>query len=57
MSWTKPQRKDTWTKSLWAELPAELVVRIARFQVAVPGFRTQGVVLVTTLLDEKNVSR
>jgi hypothetical protein len=28
-------------------------VRIVRFQVAVPGFRTQQVVLVTTLLDEK----
>jgi hypothetical protein len=53
MAWPKPKRIRTWTKSLWAELPAEIVVRIVRFQVAVPGFRTQAVVLVTTLLDEK----
>ncbi len=53
MSWAKPQRKEGWTKSLWAELPQEIVVRIVRFRVAVPGFRTQEVVLVTTLLDEK----
>lgn len=53
MSWPKPQRPETWTKSLWAELPAEIVVRIVRFHLAVPGFRTQQVVLVTTLLDEK----
>jgi hypothetical protein len=53
MSWARPQRQETWTKSLWAELPVELAVRIVRFRVAVPGFRTQEVVLVTTLLDEK----
>ena len=52
MGWPKPQREDTWTKSLWAELPAEIAVRIVRFRAAVPGFRTQEVVLVTTLLDE-----
>lgn len=52
MTWAKPQRPETWTKSLWAELPAEITVRLVRFHVAVPGFRTQAVVLVTTLLDE-----
>jgi len=53
MKWAKPQRPETWTKSLWAELPAELAVRIVRFRVAVAGFRTHEVVLVTTLLDEQ----
>jgi hypothetical protein len=53
MTWAKPQRPETWTKSLWAELPAEITVRRVRFRVAVPGFRTHAVVLVTTLLDEK----
>lgn len=53
MTWAKPQRAATWTPSLWAELPAEIVVRIVRFQVAVPGFRTRAVALVTTLLDAK----
>jgi len=51
MNWAKPQRPATWTKSLWRELPAEITVRIVRFHVAVPGFRTEKVVLVTTLLD------
>jgi hypothetical protein len=54
MSWAKPQRRgETWNKSLWAELPDSLQVRIVRFRVRVPGFRTQKVVLVTTLLDIK----
>jgi hypothetical protein len=51
MVWRKPQRQATWTPSLWRELPAELAVRLVRFRVAVPGFRTHEVVLVTTLLD------
>jgi hypothetical protein len=52
MTWKKPQRKtETWDKALWSELPEELVMRIVRFRVSVPGFRTQEIVLVTTLLD------
>ena len=51
--WKKPPRgKNGWTKSLWAELPEKLAVRLVRFRIAIPGFRTQHVVLVTTLLDE-----
>jgi IS4 transposase len=53
MSWAKPGRESGWTKSLWDELPEQITVRIVRCKVAVPGFRTQEVVLVTTLLDEK----
>lgn len=53
MTWAKPQRPETWTKSLWQELPDQLAVRIVRFRVSVPGFRTEEVVLVTTLLDEQ----
>ena len=53
MTGPKPQRPETWTQSLWRELPAEIVVRIVRFRVAVPGFRTKAVVLITTLLDAK----
>ncbi len=36
MSWAKPQRPETWTKSLWHELPAELAVRSAGQQNALP---------------------
>lgn len=53
MVWAKPSCQATWTQALWSELPAELTVRLVRFRVAVPGFRTEDVVLVTTLLDEQ----
>jgi len=53
IEWKKPPRgKNGWTKSLWDELPATLTVRVIRFRITVPGFRTQTVVLATTLLDE-----
>jgi len=52
MRWAKPQRPKTWSKPMWDELPDELLIRIVRFTVAVPGFRTQEVVLTTTLLDQ-----
>jgi hypothetical protein len=42
-----------WTAEQWAQLPEELTVRLVEIQVAVPGFRTQTFVLVTTLLDAK----
>ena len=50
--WPKPQGPGPWEPSLWKELPDELTVRIVRFRVEVPGFRTEEIVLVTTLLDE-----
>ena len=53
VAWAKPPRgRHGWTKTLWDELPEQLTVRVIRFRTAVPGFRTQEVVLVTTLLDE-----
>ena len=53
MLWRKPQRRlATWSKTLWAELPAALPMRLVSFRVEVPGFRTEHVVLATTLLDE-----
>jgi hypothetical protein len=53
MTWAKPQRPKTWTQTLWRSLPDALEVRIVRFRVTVPGFRTHEVFLVTTLLDEQ----
>ena len=49
--WRRPQRTQTWDLALWRELPRELAVRLVRFQIECPGFRTETVVLVTTLLD------
>ena len=51
MIWKKPQRQATWTKEQWQELPATVTVRLVRCRVEVPGFRTEHLVLVTTLLD------
>jgi hypothetical protein len=51
--WKRPQTPETWEPELWAELPRELKVRIVRFRVAQPGFRTKTITLATTLLDEK----
>jgi hypothetical protein len=54
LTWRKPwrwQRPRYLSKALWKRIPAELSVRVVRFTLAVPGFRTQSVTLVTTLLD------
>jgi hypothetical protein len=54
MNLAKPRcRPDTWEKSLWDELPDEIKVRIVSFRIEIRGFRTQHIVLLTTLLDEE----
>ncbi len=52
MAWPKPALPQTWSRSLWSELPDALSMRIVRFKVSAPGFRTHEVVLATTLLDQ-----
>jgi Transposase DDE domain len=48
----KPKRRPKWmTAEAYAALPASILVRELRFSIAVPGFRTNKVTLVTTLLD------
>jgi hypothetical protein len=54
MVWPKPwpwQRPRFLPKTLWKLLPQQLSVRVVRFVLNVPGFRTKSVTLVTTLLD------
>jgi hypothetical protein len=51
--WKKPQRGETWDAALWSELPDSIEVRILRYKIEEPGFRTKEVVLATTLLDTK----
>jgi hypothetical protein len=50
--WHKPARPEAWTVEEYAALPETLTLRMIRLKVTAPGFRTQSVVLVTTLLDE-----
>lgn len=52
MVWKKPaQRTDAWSQEEWDALPATLELRLIRLRVSTPGFRTQTVTLVTTLID------
>ena len=55
--WSKgPFQGKLWTRAQWAELPAHLDVRVVEIRVEVAGFRTQKLVLVTTLLDAAQFS-
>jgi hypothetical protein len=49
--WTKPPRPEWMDATLYAELPAELLIRELRVKVQREGFRVEELVLVTTLLD------
>ena len=55
--WSKgPCQGQLWTRAQWEELPEHLEVRVVEIQVPVAGFRTQKLVLVTTLLDATQFS-
>ena len=50
--WEKPRhRARTATKKLWRSLPDHMTLRLICWPVSIPGFRTQHLFLVTTLLD------
>jgi hypothetical protein len=51
-TWHKGQQQSTiLTPQQWAALPAQIQVRIIRFTAVCRGFRSQHIILVTTLLD------
>jgi putative transposase len=49
--WARPQRPKWMSAAQYAALPIELTLREVRIRVAQKGFRTQSLVVVTTLLD------
>lgn len=50
--WLKPAQKPNWMSAeQYASLPSEIELRELRYQINKPGFRTQQITLVTTLLD------
>lgn len=52
LTWRKPLGQPRYLPhTLWQRIPKELTVRVLRFQLPVPGYRTQSVTLVTSLLD------
>jgi hypothetical protein len=56
-TWLKPPQKPRWLpRSWWKKIPAQLTVRVIRFQLSSPGYRPVSVTLVTTLLDAQKYS-
>jgi len=54
VEWTKNKKAPDWmSQEEWDRMPETLLVRQVEFRVEVPGFRTEKVTVVTTLLDEK----
>jgi len=54
--WDKPSRPQWMDEATYRQLPDTLTLREMRFQVTPPGFRTDTIVVVTTLLDPEEVS-
>lgn len=55
--WPKPVQRPEWmSRKTYRSLPGELELREMRVRVEQPGFRTESLVLVTTLLDPEAVS-
>jgi hypothetical protein len=51
-TWRKPARKPRWLpQSRWEKIPAQLTVRVLRYNLSCPGYRPEAVTLVTTLVD------
>jgi len=52
VTWTKPRcRPRGISKHLWDAIPKSLTLRMLHIQIEVPGFRTESIVVVTTLTD------
>jgi hypothetical protein len=54
ITWRKPREKPPWLpRSWWNKLPNQLTVRVLRYSLYRPGFRSRSMTLVTTLLDSQ----
>ncbi len=57
VSWPKPERPEWMDQETYDRLPQELEVREIHVNIDMPGFRTESLVVVTSLLDAKDYSR
>lgn len=57
VSWTKPEKPDWMDKATYERMPASIQVREVFVQVHQPGFRTESLVVVTTLTDAKKYTK
>jgi hypothetical protein len=55
--WQRPVRPQWMDEESYATMPKTLAVREVRIQVGIPGFRVQELVVVTTLLDQRQYRR
>ncbi len=56
--WTKPsQRSRAWSKEQFDALPQTLSLRMVRYRVEAPRFRSEEIVLITSLLDPRLYSK
>jgi putative transposase len=57
VSWLKPEQPDWMDDATYARMPASLQVREVQVRVNQPGFRTESLVVVTTLTDARQYTR
>jgi len=58
VQYVKPQRRPAWmSQDAYDQLPQAIHVRELRYRIGRPGFRTQEVTLVTTLLDPRKYAK
>ncbi len=52
--WRKPWLKPRYLpNTVWKAIPDELSVRVLRFKLKIPGYRSESIILVTTLVDAR----
>ena len=57
VAWTKPARPDWMDEATYERMPASIEVREVQVQVNQPGFRTDSLVVVTTLTDAEEYTK
>jgi putative transposase len=57
VEWLKPQRPDWMSKEFYAQIPETLTVREVRFRVTQPGYRSEEIIVATTLVDADQYSK
>jgi Transposase DDE domain len=57
VEWQRPQRPTWMSEATYAAMPETLTVRELRFHIDEPGYRTQEIVMATTLLDDSAYSK
>jgi hypothetical protein len=57
VTWTRPQRPDWMDRETYEQIPLTLTLRMIRYQVVEPGYRTQTITVVTTLTDPQRWSK